>query len=59
MNERVYHRLERPVLEFPRLDELVHSLVDLLAVLRRPTGEVDTDIAWENGEIDERRDRER
>lgn len=56
MNARVHLRLERPVLEFPRLNELVRSLADLLAALRRPTGEVHADIAWEDGEIDEGRE---
>lgn len=59
MNERVHHRLERPVLEFPRLNELVHSLADLLAALRRPTAGDDTDIAWEDGETGEDRERDR
>lgn len=53
MNERLHQRLERPVLEFPQLKELVFSLAALLAPLRRPTIEDDTDIAWEDGESDE------
>lgn len=52
MNERLQQQLDRPVLEAFQLAEIMQALKSFLAALRANKSDDETEIAWEDGEID-------
>lgn len=57
MSERPHHHAERPQLDPTQLSELLRAALAMLAGFWSARPEDDTEIDWEDGEIDEERDR--